>query len=226
MVENAPFAPEEILEQVFLMEEEGLPPAREGLIRRLKLADPEQALAGAVAAGLIASPATADRPLALTDAGRIRARLIVRRHRLAERLLHDVLAVSSSSYESSACDFEHVLDDEVTRGICTLLGHPAQCPHGKPIPPGDCCARGETTVAPLILPLAELKVGEEARVAYIATRDHHRLDRLGALGVLPGTRLRLHQRRPAFIIFLGETQLALDREVAGEIFVRRPQIGD
>lgn len=76
-----------------------------------------------------------------TPAGELRARNVIRRHRLAERLFMDVLSISDEvEIESSACKFEHILSPDVTDRICTLLNHPLECPHGSPIPQGECCA--------------------------------------------------------------------------------------
>ena len=76
-----------------------------------------------------------------TPAGEERARNVIRRHRLAERLFMDVLSIrDEAEIESSACKFEHILSPDVTDRICTLLGHPLACPHGSPIPQGECCA--------------------------------------------------------------------------------------
>src|SRR5437899_732356 len=78
-----------------------------------------------------------------TAHGESRARSVIRRHRLAERLFMDVLAISDDvAVESNACTFEHILSPEVTDRICTFLGHPTTYPHGSPIPPGDCCGNG------------------------------------------------------------------------------------
>src|ERR1700685_2576086 len=75
-----------------------------------------------------------------TPRGRQRAADIIRRHRLAERLFTDSLAMDSESeIEQQACKFEHILSPEATDKICTFLGHPRTCPHGAPIPPGPCC---------------------------------------------------------------------------------------
>jgi len=75
-----------------------------------------------------------------TPAGEQRARNVIRRHRLAERLFMDILSIQDEvEIESSACKFEHILSPDVTDRICTLLGHPSACPHGSPIPHGDCC---------------------------------------------------------------------------------------
>jgi ABC-type glutathione transport system ATPase component len=79
--------------------------------------------------------------VAFTNVGEARARSVIRRHRLAERLFMDVLALSDErSVETNACQFEHILSPELTDRICTFLGHPTTCPHGSPIPPGPCCA--------------------------------------------------------------------------------------
>jgi DtxR family Mn-dependent transcriptional regulator len=86
-----------------------------------------------------------DGEVAFTPRGEERARSVIRRHRLAERLFMDVLAIrDEGSIEKNACTFEHILSPEVTDRICTFLGHPRTCPHGSPIPEGDCCleARG------------------------------------------------------------------------------------
>src|SRR5438552_4360818 len=76
----------------------------------------------------------------LTSVGSQRARDVVRRHRLAERLFKDTFSVDDSEAHTQACKFEHIISPELDQRICTFLGHPKTCPHGNPIPPGDCCA--------------------------------------------------------------------------------------
>jgi putative ABC transport system ATP-binding protein len=84
-----------------------------------------------------------------TAEGEARARSVIRRHRLAERLFIDVLAIrDAAAVESNACTFEHILSPEVTDRICTFLGHPKTCPHGSPIPPGVCCGERLDRAAP------------------------------------------------------------------------------
>jgi putative ABC transport system ATP-binding protein len=75
----------------------------------------------------------------LTTVGSQRARGVVRRHRLAERLFKDTFSVDDSEAHTQACRFEHIISPELDQRICTFLGHPKTCPHGNPIPPGDCC---------------------------------------------------------------------------------------
>jgi putative ABC transport system ATP-binding protein len=75
----------------------------------------------------------------LTIVGSQRARDVVRRHRLAERLFKDTFSIDDSEAHTQACKFEHIISPELDQRICTFLGHPKTCPHGNPIPPGDCC---------------------------------------------------------------------------------------
>ena len=77
-----------------------------------------------------------------TAAGHQRAADVIRRHRLAERLFTQTLKVQNEDeIEQQACKFEHILSPEVTEKICSFLGHPVNCPHGSPIPAGECCEK-------------------------------------------------------------------------------------
>ncbi len=159
--------------------------------------------------------------VALTEEGDRRARAVIRRHRLAERLFRDLLDLSEGASESQACEFEHILSPEATDSVCTLLGHPPTCPHGKAIPPGPCCGAFQKTVRPLVTGLRHLDLGATGRIVFIAPKFHDRMDRLAALGVIPGSEIRLHQRAPSFVVEVGETTIALDPDIAGEIYVKR-----
>ena len=79
----------------------------------------------------------------LTEAGSRRARDVVRRHRLAERLFTDTFAIEDAEAQVQACRFEHIITPELDQRICSFLGHPKTCPHGNPIPPGICCETKE-----------------------------------------------------------------------------------
>ena len=156
----------------------------------------------------------------LTEAGEGRARAVVRRHRLTERLFKDLMAVSESTMEAQACELEHILSPEATDSVCTLLGHPPTCPHGRPIPPGPCCSISQQNVRSLVTGLRHFPLGATGRIVFIAPKFHDRMDRLAALGVIPGSEIRLHQRSPSYVIEVGETTIALDGEIAGEIYVK------
>lgn len=156
----------------------------------------------------------------LSDKGRKKTKQIIRSHRIAERLLHDVLEFSDEEFERGACQFEHFINEEVIASICTLLGHPVVCPHGKNIPPGDCCLSAKRDLKPVVGPLSKLRAGVKAKVVYIATNSHSSLDRLSSIGVIPGLKLTVHQRQPSLVVQYGETQLALDKDIAKDIYVR------
>ncbi len=157
----------------------------------------------------------------LSPAGERAAQTIVRRHRLAEVLLSNVLHVSETSMESTACQVEHILNPEVTEAVCAFLGHPPSCPHGRAIPRDSCCQAARATLEPLIVPLAHLAMGEEATIAFVHSARQTYLQRLSAFGVAPGCRLRLRQTKPSLVVRIGETELALDRQAGEEIFVKR-----
>ncbi len=158
--------------------------------------------------------------VAFSEAGIKEAERLIRAHRLAERLLTDVLLVKKDQeLETQACAMEHVLNPGVVDSICTILNHPKTCPHGHEIPPGPCCKNRPRAAAPAVHSLDQLRSGESGRILYVETTDHARLDRLTTFGMLPGTVVRVHQRQPSFVVILGETQLALDREIAQHIHV-------
>ena len=157
----------------------------------------------------------------LTFEGRTEARSVVRRHRLAKSLFATVLDLDAETQEAIACEVEHTLLPEVEEAICTLLGHPAEGPDGKPIPPGRCCDTKRTVTSTVIVNLTSLAPGESGRIAYIRPKHHSRLHRLTAFGLVPGTVIRLHQRKPAFCIRYEGTELALERDVAEDIFVAK-----
>jgi len=84
-----------------------------------------------------------DSEVLFTERGRQRARNVIRRHRLAERLFRDTFAVADPEANSQACKFEHIISPELDEKICTFLGHPRTCPHGNAIPLGPCCGNGK-----------------------------------------------------------------------------------
>ena len=161
-----------------------------------------------------------DSVVLLTETGQKEAIPIIRRHRLAERLLNDVLGVSDDVFERGACQFEHFINEGITASICTLLGHPTVCPHGKKIPPGDCCSQTKKKLQPVFGPLSRLRTGIKAKVVYISTGSQENSNWLSSLGVVPGFEFTVHHRKPSLVISFGETQLALDDDIADYIYVR------
>ncbi len=209
---------EHLLHLVWALEEEGDQRIENVRDRWEHATEVEQLIEQAVDQGL-ASCENGD--MRLTDPGRDRTREIVRRYRLAECLLSEVLLLDEAEYEQSACEFEHILTPEVTDSVCSLLGHPPTCPHGRLIPRGECCAKFGSDVQPLVVKISELSPGDVGKIVFISSKRTRRLDRLSTMGIIPGTLLKLHQRKPSFIVDLGETQLAIDQEIAGEIYVKK-----
>lgn len=162
-----------------------------------------------------------DNRMVLKERGEEKAREIIRRHRLTERLLSEIFEMSEEEVEEEACKLEHILSPGVTESVCTFLGHPPTCIHGKPIPRGECCTKFKKEMKPLVIPLEELGLGEEGRIVFIAPKSHERLDRLSTLGVVPGSIVRMHQKNPSHVLQIGETTLALDRDIVKDIYVKR-----
>lgn len=158
--------------------------------------------------------------ISLTTSGEKKAARIIRRHRLAETLLSEVFELEHHHVESNACQFEHILSARVTESVCTLLGHPQSCPHGKPIPQGDCCSKFQLEVKPLVQRLADFKPGERGRIVFITSKHKSRLDRLSSLGIVPGSIIKLQQKQPSFVIESGHTLVALDSEIVKEIYIK------
>jgi DtxR family Mn-dependent transcriptional regulator len=177
----------------------------------------EEALGELEALGLVRGEAGR---YALAERGREEAANTVRRHRLAERLFIDVLDVKGELSEESACRFEHMLHRGIDEKICTLLGHPQVCPHGKPIPPGPCCAEARRAVETIVAPLDLLTSGQSGTIAYVHSTDPRRVAKLLAMGVLPGSHITLIGRSPSFSFQVGYSQFAVDAEIAADIHVR------
>ena len=138
--DSAPSLDDEIrfdhfLEQIWVLGEEGNS-AQVDCIRAPGSADPSRTLGRMAELQLVEVTAN---QVHLTDAGKRRARDVVRRHRLAERLFMDTFAVDDFEAHNQACKFEHIISPQLDQRICSFLGHPKTCPHGNPIPPGACC---------------------------------------------------------------------------------------
>ncbi len=161
-----------------------------------------------------------DEQVGLTSKGEPLARNVIRRHRLAERLLADVLGTNISIMDEKACKFEHILDLGLDDNICTLLGHPKVCPHGKPIPPGRCCRQDKAKPLNLVSPLSKLNQGQKGKVAYVHAPEINQLQKLMAMGVLPGAPIELVQSFPSYVFRIGQAQFAVDSEIARAIYVR------
>lgn len=125
---------EEYLENILEMEEEGVTPLRARLVERLEISAPavSEGVARLEEQGYV--QLRDDRSIKLTSKGRTLATSIVRRHRLAERLLADIVGLEWEKIHREADRWEHVISADVEEKLVDLLGDPATCPHGNPIP--------------------------------------------------------------------------------------------
>jgi len=156
-----------------------------------------------------------------TDEGHTRARALIRRLRLAERLFSDVFEMRDETVIADACKMEHILSQELTDSVCTFLGHPQTCPHGKRIPRGECCKKYKVEVEPVVTRLSEFEVGSKGRITFIVPAKPSRLSKLNSLGITAGSIIRLLQRNPSYVIQIDETTVAIDPEIAKEIYVKK-----
>jgi DtxR family Mn-dependent transcriptional regulator len=162
-----------------------------------------------------------EKKITLTKKGDDYARQLIRAHRLAERLLNDVLG---GDYESGACEFEHTVTPELVDSICILLGHPRACPHGMPIPQGQCCRHSSRMAQSSVVSLVELAIGQSARVAYINCKSDQQLHKIDGLCIRPGAVVTLHQRYPTYVIECEGSNIAMDEEIVSNICVwRKPE---
>lgn len=140
-----------------------------------------------------------------------------RPHLLALRFAADVLELPAAAVPP---DLGANLDEAMADRLCTLLGHPPAAPDGEPIAPGRCCAQAATGITPIVRRLTEFAKGATLRVTMIDPRVPERSNVLSALGLVPGTPLRLRQTRPAVVVEAGHTTLALDKAVAVAVLAK------
>ena len=207
---------DEILELLWTLRE-ARKASRSEVLRSAAEPAPERLLEELAEGGMIDA---SGEEILLTKSGEDRARGIIRRHRLAEVLLHYLFDLDDPQLENSACQFEHILSEPVVESVCTFLGHPPACPHGRPIPRGECCDRIRTEIRPLVMRLTEASLGAPVRIVFITPRSKKRLEKLSALGIVSGSRIRLLQRNPSFVLEIGQTTVAVDRDITDEIYVK------
>ena len=179
---------EEYLEAILEIEEEGTIPIRARLVERLGLSAPavSETVNRLVDHGY--AQLLDDRSLRLTDKGRDVATTIVRRHRLAERLLVDVIGLEWEKVHKEADRWEHVISAEVEEKLVALLGDPATCPHGNPIP-----GSGHKLDGPISIPLTQLQPGPVVvrRISEKAEIDDDAIAFLAHAELMPGSTAEL-----------------------------------
>ncbi len=154
----------------------------------------------------------------LTAKGREAAETQVRRHRLWERFLTDVLGFDWDQVHEEACRLEHAISDQVEEKLAAMLGDPATCPHGHPIP-GSKAAGAPAADRPL----SDLCAGEEAVIAKVIEEEPRLLQYLASLGLLPDAHISIKEIAPfkgPLLVQVAGAQYALGQEVASKIMVR------
>ncbi len=216
---------EEYLEAIHALDEEGTPVIQARLAQRLGHSPPSvsEMIRRLKADGYVR---VTDRAVTLTPQGKIRAESVVRKHRLAERLLTDVIGLEWHKAHVEAGRWEHVISDEVEARLIELLGHPLTCPHGNPIPgaiadPGASAPQVVTQTA-----LSEAVPGDRVRLERVTEQveiDVGALTYLSTNGFVPGTDASVKAKAPdgTLTLDLGDATIALGPAIAAQLFVAR-----
>ena len=209
---------EEYLEAIWELEEEGIPVIQARLAEHLGHSAPSvsemtRRLRGG---GYVV---VKGRFLTLTDKGRQRAVSVVRKHRLAERLLTDVIGIPWHKTHVEACRWEHVISDEVEERLVVLLDNPATCPHGNPIPGAGGPERDLSA-------LADSEPGDHVRLERVTEQvevDLEALVYLDSHGFIPGVGAEVRAKAPdgTLTLALDGGSIALGPALASQLYVAR-----
>lgn len=210
------------LRTVFELEEEGIPVLRARIVDRLGHSGPtvSQTVARMERDGLLT--VRPDRSIELSEKGRLLATRVMRKHRLAERLLSDVIGLEYPYVHDEACRWEHVMSERVERKILRLLGEVEVSPYGNPVPGleelglSPSAGSGDTvslTAGPVEQFVLE-RVGEPLQL------DHDLLARMTDTGVMPGVQVGVAADGDAVTLTGPDGEVTLDREQAGHLFGR------
>lgn len=218
------------LKTIYELTEEGITPLRARIAERLGHSGPtvSQTVARMERDGLVV--VSGDRHLELTEAGRTKAMRVMRKHRLAERLLVDVIGLDWEYVHEEACRWEHVMSERVERRLAGLLDHPHFDPYGNPIPGLDEIGEERTPVGFLdgvesLVAVAAAAAGPTtgvvARLGEPIQTDVDLLARLAQAGVRPGQQVTVE--KGVGVVTVGapgaETVLDLPQEVARHVFL-------
>lgn len=209
---------EEYLETIYKLREEGQPVALSTLAECLKISPVS---ANEMVRKLVEQKLVLYEPykgVSLTPAGQAQALTVIRRHRLWERFLTDVLGLSWDQVHEEACRLEHVTSPLVEERLAQLLGEPGTCPHGHPMP----TAEGEMAIE-AGCPLAELTAGQKARILRVPEGDVTLLQYLATLGLEPQATVQVEAVAPfqgPLTVQVGEARHVLGRELTSQIVVR------
>jgi len=159
------------------------------------------------------------RGVKLTEKGRKIALKVLRKHRLAERLLTDILQMDWSKVHETACKLEHAISEDMIKPLEKALKHPQTCPHGNPIPTKCGVIVEEQTE-----PLTDLKPGESAIIIKITEETCGLLQRLATRGLKPGETVKIKKKTPIdglIVVRIRGANHTLSNELASVIKVRK-----
>ena len=213
------------LRTIYDLEEEGIVPLRARIAERLEQSGPtvSQTVARMERDGLVR--VAGDRHLELTATGRALAISVMRKHRLAERLLVDVIGMPWEDVHDEACRWEHVMSENVERRLLTVLDNPTTSPYGNPIPGlAELGVTGQSDDDTALVRLVDLPEGESAvivrRMSEHAQADGELIADLREAGVVPNARITATVGPRAVLISTpGHQGLTLSSEMAHAIFV-------
>jgi DtxR family Mn-dependent transcriptional regulator len=153
-----------------------------------------------------------NRGVSLTDEGNVVALTTIRRHRLWERFLTDILGLEWDKVHDAACRLEHATSSQVEERLASLLSYADTCPHGHPIPAKDGYVKDQN-----LRPLSQFVVGQRARISAVAKEGHRLLRRLAKWGLKPKSIVRIVAKddNGALELKLDGQTLKLDKETAG-----------
>ncbi|AUG79191.1 dihydrofolate reductase [Kitasatospora sp. MMS16-BH015] len=218
------------LRTILELEEEGITPMRARIAERLEQSGPtvSQTVGRMERDGLL--QVAGDRHLELTEEGRRLAVRVMRKHRIAECLLVDVIGLEWEQVHEEACRWEHVMSETVERKVLAMLGHPTQSPYGIPIPGldelGDTKAVGEGYDAALVT-LNAVRPGESGstvvvrRIGEPIQTDEELMRTLSRAGILPGATVRVAAAAGGVLVGEGEGAVELGKDIAVHVFVAR-----
>jgi DtxR family Mn-dependent transcriptional regulator len=207
---------EEYLEAIHELDEEGTAVIQARLVERLQHAAPSVSeMVGRLRADGYVS--VRGRAIQLTAKGRARAESVVRKHRLAERLLTDVIGLEWHKAHEEACRWEHVISDEVEARLVEVLGHPTTCPHGNPIP-------GAPRLDHAQFALVDSEPGDHVRLERVTEKveiDERSLTYLSTHNFVPGAGAHVRSKAPdgTLTLDLDEGTIALGPALAAQLFV-------
>jgi DtxR family Mn-dependent transcriptional regulator len=215
------------LRTIYELREEGVPPLRARIAERLKQSGPtvSETVARMERDGLVSIHA--DRHLVLSDAGLAKAAQVMRRHRLAERLLTDVIGLEWHLVHDEACRWEHVISTDVERRLVEVLHNPTSSPYGNPIPGladlGAAEAGEEfldgTEVLSARLGLGGVHEVVVTRISEAIQADAEVLKAMAGAGMTPGVPVRAQLRADRLEVGDGQWPVSLPANVADHIFV-------